>query len=43
MRLKGFSLEKLILLMVVLDRDVEIVIKRKPSSHKHGSIRVAYA
>ncbi len=42
-RLKGFSLEKLMLLMVALDRDIEIVVKRKPKARKHGRLRVVYS
>lgn len=42
-KLKGFSLEKLMLLMVALDRDVEIVVKRKPRSRERGRMRVVYS
>jgi len=42
-RLKGFSLEKLLLLMVALDQDIEIVVKRKPKAREHGSLRVVYS
>ncbi len=42
-RLKGFSLEKLMLLMVALDRDIEIIVKHKPKARKHGRLRVIYS
>ncbi len=42
-RLKGFSLEKLIRLMMALDRDVEIVVKRKPRKQDHGQLKVTCA
>ena len=41
-RLKGFSLEKLMLLMIALDQDVEIVVKGKPKAREHGHLRVVY-
>ena len=39
-QLKGFSLEKLMLLIVALDQDIDIVVKRK--AREHGSLRVVY-
>ena len=42
-RLKGFSLEKLMLLMIALDQDVEIVVKGKPKAQEHGHLRVVYS
>ena len=42
-RLDGFSLEKLMLLMVKLDRDVDIIIKRKPRTREHARLNVVYA
>ncbi|MEA1923916.1 MAG: helix-turn-helix transcriptional regulator [Pseudomonadota bacterium] len=42
-RLKGFSLEKLMLFMIALDQDVEIVVKRKPKAREHGRLRVIYS
>ncbi|AJF07803.1 helix-turn-helix domain-containing protein [Geoalkalibacter subterraneus] len=42
-RLRGFSLEKLLHLMIALDRDIEIVVKRKPRTKDHGELRVKYA
>jgi len=42
-RLDGFSLEKLLFLMVKLDRDVQIVIKKKPRTREHAHLNVAYA
>jgi len=41
-RLGGFSLEKLLLLMVALDRDIEIRIKKKPRSREHAHLQVVY-
>lgn len=40
-RLSKFSLERLIGLLNALDRDVEIVVRRKPRSRKHARLRVA--
>ena len=43
-RLDDFSIERLISFLNKLDRDVEIVIKRKPTRRKeHGHLRVAFA
>jgi predicted XRE-type DNA-binding protein len=39
-RLDGFSLEKLMMLMLKLDRDVEIVIKKKPRSREQAHLNV---
>ena len=39
-RLGGFSAEKLMRFLTALGRDVEIRIKKKPSSRKEGQIRV---
>jgi predicted XRE-type DNA-binding protein len=39
-KLAGFSVERLMNLLTALDRDVEIVIRRKPRSRKAGRIRV---
>jgi predicted XRE-type DNA-binding protein len=41
-RLDGFSLEKLMLLMVKLNRDVEIIIKRKPRTREYARLNVVY-
>lgn len=41
-RLDGFSLEKLMMLMVKLDRDVEIVIKKKPRTREQAHLNVVY-
>jgi len=41
-RLRGFSLEKLLHLMIALDRDIEIIVKRKPRTKNHGGMRVIY-
>ncbi len=42
-RLEGFSSERLFRFLNALDRDVEIVIKPKKRSAKHGRIRVVAA
>lgn len=42
-RLQGFSLEKLLLLMMALDRDIEIRVKRKSRGSEHGRMRVVYS
>lgn len=42
-KLAGFSLGCLMNLLTALDRDVEIVIRRKPSSRKPGRITVVLA
>jgi predicted XRE-type DNA-binding protein len=42
-KLSGFSFERLMNLLTTLDRDVEIVIRRKPRSRKAGRISVATA
>lgn len=39
-RLSGFSTDRLLRFLNALDRDVEIVIKRKPRSRKQARIRV---
>ena len=42
-QLKGFSMEKLLTLMMALNRDIEIVVKPKPRGQEHGRLRVIYA
>jgi predicted XRE-type DNA-binding protein len=42
-KLAGFSVERLMNLLTALDRDVEIVIRRKPRSRKIGRISVVVA
>ena len=42
-RLSRFSTDRLIQMLNVLDRDVEIVVKRKSSSKGKGSVRVIAA
>jgi predicted XRE-type DNA-binding protein len=43
-RLDDFSIERLISYLNKLDRDVEIVVKKKPTRRKeHGHLRVAFA
>jgi predicted XRE-type DNA-binding protein len=39
-RLEGFSLERLARFLNTLDRDVEIVVKRRPRSRETGRLRV---
>ena len=39
-KLDGFSVERLMTLLTALDRDVEIVIRRKPRSRAAGKITV---
>ena len=41
-QLRGFSLEKLLRLMMALDRDIEIIVRRKQRSHEHGQLKVTY-
>jgi len=41
-RLEGFSLERLIMAMTALDRDVEIRIRKKPRSREHAHLNVVY-
>lgn len=42
-KLAGFSVERLMNLLTALDRDVQIVIRRKPRSRKAGRISVVTA
>jgi predicted XRE-type DNA-binding protein len=42
-KLDGFSVERLMTFLTALDRDVEIVIKRKPRSRAAGRISVVAA
>lgn len=42
-KLEGFSVERLMMLLTALDRDVEIVIRRKPRSRAAARISVAIA
>lgn len=42
-RLAGFSLDRLLRFLNALDRDVEIVIKRKPRSRRPARLRVVTA
>jgi predicted XRE-type DNA-binding protein len=42
-RLEGFSVERLMKFLIALDRDVEIVIRRKPTSRKAATILVTAA
>ena len=42
-QLHGFSMERLVRFLNALDRDVEIVVKRRPRSRDHGQTRVRVA
>lgn len=42
-KLEGFSVERLMIYLTALDRDVEIVIRRKPASRSAGRISVKAA
>lgn len=42
-RLEGFSLERLIMALTALDRDVEIRIRKKPRSRKQAHLNVVCA
>ena len=42
-KLAGFSVERLMTMLTALDRDVEIVIKRKPRSRRNARISVVAA
>ena len=42
-KLAGFSVERLMNLLMALDRDVDIVIRRRPRSRKAGRITVVAA
>jgi len=42
-QLDGFSVERLMNFLTALDRDVNIVIRRKPKSHRAGRILVTAA
>lgn len=42
-RLAGFSVERLMILLTALDRDIEIVIRKKPRSRQTARINVIAA
>lgn len=42
-RLEGFSVERLMQFLTALDRDVNIVIRRRAGSHRRGRIAVTSA
>jgi predicted XRE-type DNA-binding protein len=42
-KLEGFSVERLLNFLIALDRDVEIVIRKKPRSRKSAKIMVSEA
>ncbi len=42
-RYAGFSTDRLIQLLTALDRDVDIVIRRKPRSRRQAKVRVVAA
>jgi len=39
-RLDGFSVERLMNFLTALDRDVEIIVRKKPASRRSGKILV---
>lgn len=42
-RLSGFTIERLLQYLIALDRDVEIVVKRRPRNRDRGELRVRLA
>jgi|SRR3569832_1121814 len=42
-KIEGFSVERLMLLLTTLDRDIDIVIRKKPNSRAAGKITVVPA
>jgi predicted XRE-type DNA-binding protein len=42
-RLDGFSVERLMKFLTALDRDVEIIVRKKPASRRSGKILVTAA
>ena len=42
-RLEGFSVERLIRFLTLLNQDVEIVIRNKPRTRRHGRVLVTAA
>jgi len=42
-QLHGFSMERLVRFLNALDRDVEIVVRRRPRSRDHGQTKVRVA
>ena len=42
-QMHGFSLERLVRFLNALDRDVEIIVRRRPRSRDHGRTRVKVA
>ncbi len=42
-KLDGFSIERLMTFLTALDRDVEIVVRKKPRSRREGRISVVAA
>jgi len=42
-RLDGFSVERLMNFLTALDRDVEIIVRKKPASRRSGKILVSAA
>lgn len=40
---RKYSLERLLRLLTILDRDVEIIIKRKPKSRRYGRLSIKAA
>ena len=42
-RLNGFSVERLMNFLTALDRDVEIIVRKKPASRRSGKILITAA
>lgn len=42
-KLQGFSVERLIMFLTALDRDVDIVVRRKPRSRREARVSVVAA
>jgi predicted XRE-type DNA-binding protein len=42
-QLHGFSMERLVRFLNALDRDVEIIVRRRPNSRDHGQTKVRVA
>lgn len=42
-QLSGFSMDRLIRFLNALDRDVEIIVKKKPRSRDHAQVKVSAA
>jgi hypothetical protein len=40
LRLRGFSTDRLLRFLIDLDRDIEIIVSKKPASRRHAQINV---